>query len=295
MRDVHVSSLDRVLWPEARFTKAHLLDYVVRVAPVLLPHLRGRPLTLHRFPEGYGGPHFFQTRTPPHPDWVRTQRMWTFTSGKEVDAPVIDDVDGLVWAVNLSTLELHPYLSCAERLDRPDFVVFDLDPGPPAGLLDACALALELHALLDGLGLTSLVKTSGGKGVHVYVPVAAGAHTYDDTKAFARAVASLLARRSPERVVDRMPTALRAGKVFVDWSQNDPGKSTVVAYSTRAIVPVPTVSTPVTWDEVRAAVDAASPDRLWFGPDDVLDRVREHGDLCAGALTGEQTLPGLRG
>jgi bifunctional non-homologous end joining protein LigD len=153
--------------------------------------------------------------------------------------------------------------------------VFDLDPGAPAGLLDACALALELRALLDGLGLTSLTKTSGGKGMHVYVPIAAGAHTYDDTKAFAHAVASLLARRSPERVVDRMATALRAGKVFVDWSQNDPGKSTVVAYST------------------RAAVDAGSPDGLWFGPDDVLDRVREHGDLFAGALTGEQTLPGV--
>jgi bifunctional non-homologous end joining protein LigD len=289
--ELRVSSLDRVLWPEVGFTKAHLLDYWLKVAPVLLPHLRGRPLTLHRFPEGYGGPHFFQTRTPPRPSWIRTQRMWTFTSGKDVDAPVIDDERGLVWAAQLSTLELHPYLSCAERLDRPDVAVFDLDPGPPAGLVDACALAVELHDLLADLGLTSRAKTSGGKGVHVYVPVDASAHTYDDTKAFARAVAGILVQRHPDRVVDRMATALRAGKVFVDWSQNDPGKSTVVAYSTRAVLPVPTVSTPVSWDELRDAVTAGSADALWFGPDDVLDRVRDHGDLFAGALAGDQRLP----
>jgi bifunctional non-homologous end joining protein LigD len=291
MTELRVSSLDRVLWPEVGFTKAHLLDYWLKVAPVLVPHLRGRPLTLHRYPEGVGGPHFFQTRTPPHPAWIRTQRMWTFTSGKEVDAPVIDDERGLVWAAHLSTLELHPFLSRAERLDHPDVVVFDLDPGPPASLLDACSLAIELHDLLADLGLTSVAKTSGGKGVHVYVPVDASAHTYDDTKAFARAVAAILVQRHPDGVVDRMAMALRAGKVFVDWSQNDPGKSTVVAYSTRAVLSVPTVSTPVTWAELRDAVAAGSADALWFGPDDVLDRVHASGDLFAGALAGDQRLP----
>ena len=286
-----MSSLDRVLWPEIGFTKAHMLDYYLRVAPVLLPHVEGRPLTLHRFPEGVGGPHFFQTRTPPHPDWLRVQAMHTFTSGKHVEAPVIDDLRGLVWAVHLTTIELHPFLARADRLERPDRVVFDLDPGAPAELLDACRVALSLREGLDGLGLRSHPKTSGAKGLHVHVPIEP-VHPWAATKAFARAVAGLLTRGDPDRVVDRMPKAARAGRVFVDWSQNDPGKSTVAPYSLRGLA-LPTVATPVSWEEVEAAVDAGSADGLWFGPDDVLDRVEGLGDLMAPALEATQRLPGV--
>src|SRR4051812_46917206 len=147
-RHVRLTTLDRPLWPELGFTKAHLVDYYARVAPYLLPHIVGRPLTLHRFPSGVDGPHFFQTRTPPHPPWVRTQRMWTFRSGKDVDTPVIDDLAGLLWAANLSTIELHPYLSTTDALDRPTTVVFDLDPGPTLELLDACAVAILVKEVL---------------------------------------------------------------------------------------------------------------------------------------------------
>jgi bifunctional non-homologous end joining protein LigD len=287
-RSVRLSSLDRVLWPETGTTKGELVDYYVRVAPVLLRHLAGRAVTLHRFPEGVGGPHFYQTRVPPHPDWVKTQRMYTFVrSGKIVDAPVVDDLPSLVWAANLSTIELHPYLGCAGRLEHPTVVVFDLDPGPPAGLADACQVALVLRGLLDDVGLAAFAKTSGVKGVHVYVPLN-GEATYDETKAFARAIAALLVDQLPGRVVERMTKTLRPGRVFVDWSQNDPGKSTVVAYSLRGL-PRPTVSTPVTWDEVAAGAESTT--TLMFAPADALARVERLGDLFAPVLALRQTLP----
>jgi bifunctional non-homologous end joining protein LigD len=289
-RAIRVSSLDRVLFPAIGFSKAELLDYYVRVAPVLLPHLAGHPVTLHRFPEGVGGPHFFQTRTPPHPDWVRTQRMYTFRSGKEVDAPVIDDLAGLVWAVNLSTIELHPFLGVVNDLEHPRTLVVDLDPGVPAGLRDACAVALDVGAALEALGLDAYAKTSGGKGVHVVVPLAPGT-PYGATKAVTRAIAATLARREPERVVDRMALARRAGRVFIDWSQNDQGKSTIAPYSVKAL-DVPTVATPVTWDEVDAvAAGRAEESRLWFTPREALDRVDRLGDLTT--AVAPQHLPSV--
>src|SRR5581483_3704393 len=178
---VRLTTLERVLWPAVGFTKADMIDFYVAVAPVLLPHVRGRPLTLHRFPEGVDGPSFFQTRAPSHPPWVRVQRMSTFTSGKEVDAVVLDDLAGLVWAANLSAIELHPYLGCAEDLVHPTQVVFDLDPGPPATLVDACRVALLVRSVLEDLGLSSLPKVSGGVGIHVVVPIAPR-YPYDETK-----------------------------------------------------------------------------------------------------------------
>lgn len=288
-RTVRLTSPDRVLWPQVNMTKARLIDYYIKVAPVLLPYLEDRPITLARFPEGVGAKGFFQTRCPPHPPWVRTQRMHVFTSGKDVDAPVIDDLPSLVWAANLSSIELHPYLGRTQRMDRPDFVVFDLDPGPPADVLDACRVALRVRAVLDDVGLTSVAKTSGGKGMHVYVPTGA-TRGYAETKGFARAVAALIVREDPQRVVDRMDRAVRGGKVFIDWSQNDPGKSTVAPYSVRAMA-LPTVSTPVAWTEVEEAVAAADWRRLVFDPGEVLDRVAGLGDLFAPALTLRQTLP----
>ncbi len=290
--DVHFSSLDRVLWPEAGFTKGNMLDYYAHVAGALLPHLRGRPCTLHRFPDGLQGAHFFQTRCPPGaPEWVHTQRMWVFSSGKEVDAPVVDDARTLLWAANLSTVEFHPYLGCADDLARPTAAVFDLDPGPPAGLVDAARVALRVRDLVEDLGLDAYAKTSGAAGVHVYVPANTPV-TYDDTKRFARAVAALLHKQTPELVVDKMTRSLRAGKVFVDWSQNDGGKSTIAPYSLRA-APLPTVSTPVQWDELSAAVDANDPAALLFGPGEVIQRLGDSADLFARVLTERQRLPAL--
>lgn len=288
-RRVPVSSLARVLYPDVPFTKADLIDYYVGVADSLLPHLRDRPLTLHRFPDGVGAPHFYQTRCPPHPDWVRTATLHFPRTGKTLEAPLLDDVAGLVWAANLATIELHPYLACADRLDRPTQLVFDLDPGPPADLADACAIALELRAMLADVGLRACPKTSGVKGLHLHVPLNTEV-TYEQTKAFVRTAAELLARRLPDRVVHRMARQLRAGKVFIDWSQNDPGKSTVAPYSLRGLR-TPSAATPLTWAEVTAAAARSGPYPA-FGPAAIRERLRRHGDLLAPVLTERQHLPG---
>jgi bifunctional non-homologous end joining protein LigD len=285
-RDVPVSSLDRVLYPLTGTTKAEVIDYYVRVAPYLLPYLRGRPATLHRFPEGVGGPHFFQTRVPPHPPWVRTASMTFPRSGKSFEAAVVDDLPSLVWAANLSTLELHPFLGLADAQDRPLVMVFDLDPGEPAGMRESCAVALRVRDVLAADGLAAYPKSSGAKGVHVYVPVTGV--TYDVTKAYAKAVATLLARETPDLVVDRMTRALRPGKVLVDWSQNDMGKSTVAPYSLRALR-APSVSMPVTWDEVAAGAGGDTPG-LFHSPAAALDRLAEVGDLFAPVLHSPQRL-----
>jgi bifunctional non-homologous end joining protein LigD len=283
-RDVNVSSLDRVLYPLTGTTKAEVIDYYVRVAAVLLPHVQGRPVTLHRFPEGVGGPHFFQTRVPPHPEWVRTARMAFERSGKTFDAPVIDDLPSLVWAANLSTIEVHPFLGLAESQEQPRVMVFDLDPGAPAGLREACAVALRVHDFLDRDGLASFAKTSGAKGIHVYVPV--GGVTYDTTKAYAKRVATALARETPDLVVDRMTRSLRPGKVLVDWSQNDMGKSTVAPYSLRALR-VPTVSMPVPWEDV----ERGDVDDLVYDPARALATVEREGDRFASVLSKVQATP----
>ena len=289
-RDVAVSSLDRVLYPLTGTTKAEVIDYYVRVAATLLPHVAGRPATLHRFPEGVGGPHFFQTRVPPHPAWVRTAEMYYERTGKRFAAPVVDDLPSLVWAANLSTLEVHPFLGLAERQDVPLVLVFDLDPGEPAGLREAAAVALRVRDLLLADGLASWPKSSGAKGVHVYAPLNTDV-TYAATKAYAKAVATTLTRQTPHLVVDRMTRALRPGKVLVDWSQNDMGKSTVAPYSLRALR-APTVSLPVTWDEVAAVAETGDVAPLAYGPEDALARVERHGDLFAPVLTTRQQLPG---
>lgn len=289
-REVRLSSLDRLLWPHLGLTKAWMADYYARIAPSLLPHLRRHPLTLHRFPEGVTGPHFFQTRVPPRPDWVEVVTFDMPRTGKVFDVVVIDDLAGLLWAVNLSTIELHPYLGCAGDLDHPTALVFDLDPGPPAGLHEACEVSLLIRDICAEVDLPAYAKTSGGGGMHVYVPVRDA--TYDDTKAFARAVATLLTREHPDRVVDRMTKSDRSGRVFIDWSQNNLGKSTVVPYSLRATTP-PLVSAPVAWDEVEAAVRERDARSLLLGPADVLARVDAGGDLWATVLTDRVPLPRL--
>ncbi len=292
-RRIALKNLDKVFYPAAGFTKGDVVDYCVRVAPALLRHLRGRPLTLKRYPEGVEGPFFYEKRCPRHrPDWIHTAPVWSEGNQEHIQYCVVDDLASLVWLASIADLELHTSLSLARAIDRPTAVVFDLDPGPPADVIASCRVALLVRELLAALELESFPKTSGSKGIQVYVPLNV-AVTYAETKPFAHAVARLLERRHPGLVVERMQKSLRAGKVLVDWSQNDPHKTTVCAYSLRAR-PRPTVSTPLRWAEVERAARAGRPGALAFEAKDVLARVRRSGDLFEPVLTLRQRLPALR-
>jgi bifunctional non-homologous end joining protein LigD len=291
-RALRLTNLTKVLWPDVGFTKGNMLDYYIRVAPVLLPHLAGRPLTLARFPDGVDGPGWFQTSCPHPPPWMETVPVPSpHSGGAGRDYCLVNDLASLAWVANLAAVELHPLLSCVPRLAQPTSVILDLDPGPPADLLEAAAVALFARDVLDALGLDSFPKTSGWAGVHVQVPLNTPV-TYEQTKPFARAVARLLAHRHRDLVVDRMELARRSGKVFVDWSQNHANRSTAAVYSLRAQA-IPTVSTPLTWEEVEAAVAAGDEDRLVFDAAEVIRRIERHGDLFAPVLQQHQTLPAL--
>ena len=286
-RQLTLTNLEKVLYPATGFTKAAVLNYYVQIAPFLLPHLRRRALTMVRWPDGVKGPSFFEKRCPPHaPAWVHTGVGYP-----GIESVVVDDVATLVWVANLASLELHTLQARVDDPDHPTSMVLDLDPGERTGVLECCTVALELRELLDGLGLVSVVKTSGGKGLHVAAPIRGA--TADETKELARALGQLLAKRDPERVTIVMSKEVRRGRVFVDWSQNDRHKTTVCAYSLRAR-PRPSVSTPVTWDEVSDTLDAGDPDALTFEAPDVLERVAERGDLYGQNLTSDQSLPKLR-
>ena len=291
-RMMSLSNLDKVLYPHAGFTKGQVIDYYTRVAPYVLPHLRDRALTLKRYPNGVEGQFFYEKNCPAHrPDWVRTATIPIRTDGRTIDFCVCGDLPTLVWLANLADLELHASLARVHDSRAPVILAFDLDPGPPATIVECCRVALELRALFDQLGLEGFPKTSGSKGMQVYVPLNT-ATTYDRTKPFARAVAQLLEHRDRKLVVSDMSKERRKGKVFVDWSQNDEHKTTVATYSLRARER-PTVSTPLRWEEVEATADQGDPDRLVFTSGDVLDRVAEHGDLFAPVETLEQELPDL--
>lgn len=288
-RRLTLSNLDKVLWPRLRLTKAWLVQYYAEMATVLLPHLRGHPVTLHRFPDGVDGVHWYETRAPRmRPAWVETVTFDMQRTGKIFDVCVLGDVASLVWAAQIGTIEVHPYLGTAAALDTPQVVVFDLDPGAPATIIDACRVALRLREVLQTLGLQSWAKTSGGAGMHVYVPLNTPV-TYDATKTFAHATARLLEQESPATVVSVMAKERRAGKVFIDWSQNDKGKSTIVPYSLRGF-PLPTVSVPVTWDEVVRAASSGDMRHVMFLADAALRRARS-GDLFAPVLSTSQRLP----
>ncbi len=290
-KKLRLSNLGKVLYPEAGFTKAHVIDYYIRISEVLLPHLRGRPLTLKRYPNGVEGPFFYEKACPAHrPEWVRTAPVWSERSERQIDFCLANDLPTLVWAANLADLELHTSLSRAKRLEQPTMVVFDLDPGAPAALLDCAEVAMQLRQVLRALSLESVVKTSGSKGLQLYVPLNSPV-TYDQTKAFARHLAEHLTREHPEKIVSNMKKSLRVGKVLVDWSQNDIHKTTVNVYSLRAKAR-PTVSTPVTWKEVEQALAARAPERLVFEAEQVLQRVEAQGDLFRPALELTQRLPG---
>jgi bifunctional non-homologous end joining protein LigD len=286
-RQLRLVNLGKVLYPRAGFTKAQVIDYYTRISKVLLPHLRDRPLTLKRYPNGVDAPYFYEKRCPQHrPPWVRT------AEADGIRYCLVNDLASLVWAANLADLELHVPLARARTYDQPDLVVFDLDPGAPADLVQCCEVALLLRGLFDSLALRVLAKTSGSKGLQVYLPLNRKGVTYDDTKPFARAVAELLERERPAQIVSNMKKSLRAGKVLVDWSQNDPHKTTVCVYSLRA-KERPTVSTPVTWKEVEECAASRDAQRLAFDSDAVLRRVDSVGELFAPALQLKQKLPRL--
>jgi bifunctional non-homologous end joining protein LigD len=280
--EVKLSNLDKVLYPEAGFAKRDVIDYFARIAPAVLPHLEGRALTLKRYPNGVDANYFYEKNAPSHrPDWVATARVGS------IDYVVVDGEATLVWLANLADLELHTSLALAADPSRPTLLAFDLDPGPPATIVECCRVAELLHGMFDGLGLQCFAKTSGSKGMQVYVPLN-GKATFAQTKAFSKTVAELLAREEPGLVVARQTKSARAGKVLVDWGQNDINKTTINAYSLRAMAR-PTVSTPVTWDEVRAT---RRPEDLAFEAADVLARVEEQGDLFAPVVSLVQSLPG---
>jgi bifunctional non-homologous end joining protein LigD len=293
-RHLKLSNLDKVLYPEAGFTKGQVIDYYVRIAPCLLPHLRGRPLTMKRYPNGVGGMFFYEKNCPTHrPDWVKTTRVWSEGNNRWMDYCVIDDVATLVWAANLADLELHTSLSLGKDVLQPCFLVFDLDPGAPANIVQCCQVGLWVREIFSNLKMECFAKTSGSKGLQIYVPLNT-AVTYDQTKSFAHEVARALERQHPQNVVSDMKKALRTGKVLVDWSQNDDHKTTVCVYSLRA-KERPTASTPVKWSEVENCLKKGDPNLLAFSSDQVLERAKKDGDLFESVLKLKQKMPPLAG
>jgi bifunctional non-homologous end joining protein LigD len=286
-----LSNLDKILYPEVGFTKGQVIDYYTRVADALLPHMRDRPLTLKRYPNGVDGHFFYEKNCPKHrPSWVKTRRI--DTGSKKIDFCVCQDLPSLVWVANLASLELHTSLSHAKPIKRPTMMVFDLDPGAPAAILDCCRVGLLLRDTLAELKLESYPKTSGSKGLQVYVPLNTDDVTYDHTKPLSQALAKHLEKEHADAIVSSQKKELRKGKVLIDWSQNDEHKTTACVYSLRARER-PTVSTPLEWSEVEAALAADDADALVFDAGEVLERVEKRGDLFEPVLTVRQQLPEL--
>ena len=292
-KHLKLSNLDKVLYPEANFSKGQVIDYYVRIAPVLLPHLSGRPLTMKRYPNGVDGMFFYEKNCPKHrPEWVKTARVWSEGNNRWMDYCVFEDLPTLVWAANLADIELHTSLSLGKEILRPTFLVFDLDPGPPANIVQCCQVGIWVRDIFARLGLKSFAKTSGSKGLQIYVPLNT-AVTYDDTKPFAHEIARMLERQYPQQVVSDMKKTLRTGKVFIDWSQNDDHKTTICVYSLRA-KERPTASTPVKWDEVENCLKKGDASLLVFEADNVVERSKKFGDLFEPVLKLKQKLPPLK-
>jgi bifunctional non-homologous end joining protein LigD len=287
---VKLTNIDKILYPSAGFTKGEVIDYYVQVAPTMLPHLKGRSLTMKRFPEGVDEAFFYEKRCPGYrPKWMET--VTVASEQKTVDYCVINDLPSLVWVANLASLEMHTSLSLSEDRQRPTVMVFDLDPGPPAGLLQCLEVALKLREIFQDLGLESFPKTSGGKGLHLFVPLN-NTDTYDKTKSFAQAIAQMMEKRNKPLITSNMRKELRRGKVFMDWSQNDDHKTTVCAYSLRAQAK-PTVSVPVEWRECEKALKRGDTAALFWGPAQILKRIQLKGDLFDPVLNLKQELPSL--
>ncbi|HXR18173.1 MAG TPA: non-homologous end-joining DNA ligase [Terriglobales bacterium] len=293
-KHLSLTNLDKVLYPATGFTKGQVIDYYARIAPVLVPHLAGRPLTLKRYPEGVDKEYFFEKNATKHrPDWVKTAPIWSGGNQRDINYILANDLATLVWIANLAGIELHPSLSLAKDIASPRSMVFDLDPGPPANIVQCCQVGVWLRDIFEHFGLQSFPKTSGSKGLQIYVPLNTPTN-YDSTKSFAYALARLLENEHRELVVSDMKKQLRVGKVFVDWSQNDEHKTTVSVYSLRAREH-PTVSTPVKWEEVQQALKKKDAALLVFEADQVLERVQKVGDLFEPVLTLKQKLPKLAG
>jgi bifunctional non-homologous end joining protein LigD len=289
-----LTNLDKVLYPAAGFTKGQVIDYYARIAPALVPHLAGRPLTLKRYPEGVDKEFFFEKNATKHrPDWVKTAPVWSEGNQREINYLLANNLATLVWVANLAAIELHPSLSRASDIGRPTVMVFDLDPGPPANIVQCAQVGVWLRQIFEHFGLQSFPKTSGSKGLQIYVPLNT-AIGYEVTKDFAHALARLLEDEHRELVVSDMKKQLRTGKVLVDWSQNDEHKTTIGVYSLRAREH-PTVSTPLQWEEVERALRKKDAELLVFEAGQVLKRVAKVGDWFEPVLKLQQELPRLPG
>src|SRR6201993_1659849 len=289
-QEVKVSNLDKVLYPKTGFTKGQVIDFYLRIAPVLLPHLKDRPLTMKRYPDGVEGEFFYEKNCPSHrPKWVKTAKVWSEGNKRIMDYCLAQDLPTLVWAANLADLELHTSLARKKDVARPTMMVFDLDPGAPADIVQCCQVGLWLRDLLGAMKLKSFAKTSGSKGLQVYVPLNTPG-TFDQTKDLSRALAQLLEGDHGNLVTSNMLKSVRKGKVFVDWSQNDEHKTTICVYSLRAREE-PTVSTPVAWDEVENCLKKKKADLLKFRCDQTLKRVGKMGDLFEPVEKLNQKLP----
>lgn len=292
-KQLKLSNLEKVLYPATGFTKQQVIDYYVRIAPAMVPHLAGRPLTRKRYPNGVDEEFFYEKNAPQHrPDWVKTAPIWSGRNRRTIHYILADDLATLVWLANLAAIELHPSLSLADDITCPTMMVFDLDPGAPATIVQCCQVGLWLREIFEHFGLQSFPKTSGSKGLQIYVPLNTPTN-YESTKTFSHALAQLLEHEHPELVVSDMKKQVRTGKVFVDWSQNDEHKTTVAVYSLRAREH-PTVSTPVTWEEVERALKKKDANLLVFEAKRVVARVEKMGDLFAPVLDLKQRLPDLK-
>ena len=292
-KQLKLSNLDKVLYPATGFTKQQIIDYYVRIAPAMVPHLAGRALTRKRYPNGVDEEFFYEKNAPQHrPDWVKTAPIWSEGNRRTVHYILADDLPTLVWLANLAAIELHPSLALAKDITCPTMMVFDLDPGPPASIVQCCQVGLWLREIFEHFGLQSFPKTSGSKGLQIYVPLNTPTK-YELTKTFAHALAQLLEQEHPDTVVSDMKKKLRTGKVFVDWSQNDEHKTTIAVYSLRARER-PTVSTPVTWEEVERTHKKKDATLLVFEAKQVVTRMNKVGDLFAPVLELKQRLPDLK-
>jgi bifunctional non-homologous end joining protein LigD len=290
-RVISVSNLDKVMYPETGFTKGEVIDFYIKISPALLPHLKNRPLTMKRYPDGIHGNYFYEKNAPSHtPSWIKTTYFGRNTGDEPNRHILVNDLPTLVWSSNMANLELHTVLSKAPKLTVPTMLVFDLDPGPPAGILESAEVAFLIKEVLDSLNMESFAKTSGSKGVQVYVPLNTPTD-FETTRGFAELVALMLANQHPDRIVSTMSKLVRTGRVFIDWSQNAEHKTTASVYSLRASREIPSISMPVSWKELRAAIKKADPDKLYFEPSEALLRVKKLGDLFEPVLTIKQKIP----
>lgn len=290
-RVISVSNLDKVMYPETGFTKGEVIDFYIKISPALLPHLKNRPLTMKRYPDGIHGNYFYEKNAPSHtPSWIKTTYFGRNTGDEPNRHILVNDLPTLVWSSNMANLELHTVLSKAPKLTVPTMLVFDLDPGPPAGILESAEVAFLIKEVLDSLSMESFAKTSGSKGVQVYVPLNTPTD-FETTRGFAELVALMLSNHHPDRIVSTMSKQVRTGRVFIDWSQNAEHKTTASVYSLRASREIPSISMPVSWKELQTAIKKADADKLYFEPAEALLRVKKMGDLFEPVLTLKQKIP----